>query len=422
MLMSIHRSVVLAATAVFMLGGISACENGVDPVPSLPERESGISFSTDVADGARASYIVRLRGPASDVEANAHKVMSKTRGKLGRTFHYAIRGFSANLTRGEAAALAAEPDVEAIEREQVFVPQGDKPGSTKGAGKPAAGTDSSSVTIQNRAPWNLDRIDQASLPLDKAYSFTANGAGVHVYIIDSGIWTTHAEFKGRATADFSAIDDGYGATDCVGHGTHVAGIVGGVTAGVAKGVRLHSIRVLDCNNAGTTSQVVAGIDWMIAILIAPAVANIIIGGPRSDMFNQAVERAIAVGITVVVAAGNQRTDACNYSPSSAANAITVGATTSTDQIAGFSNFGPCVDIFAPGESISSASFGTNKSLITMSGTSMSSPHVAGAAALLLQQNASATPEAILSALVGQAVPGVVVGLDSETPNMLIQVR
>jgi subtilisin family serine protease len=281
----------------------------------------------------------------------------------------------------------------------------------------------SGVTVQTSVPsWGLDRVDQTLIPMDGNYAYDATGAGVNVYIIDSGIRITHSEFGGRATADYSIIDDGYGAIGCNWHGTHVAGIVGGETAGVAKDVLLHSVRILDCNAAGSVSGAVEGIDWVIANQVAPAVINLSVAASSSQVLTDAVDRAIAAGITVVVAAGNNAADACNFSPANATAAITVGATNSGDQQADFSNFGSCVDLMAPGDAIMSASSSDDTSLQYGSGTSMAAPYVAGTAALYLEKDPAADPATVTSTILQGSTGGLIGGLGLGTPNLLIRTR
>jgi subtilisin family serine protease len=263
----------------------------------------------------------------------------------------------------------------------------------------------------------LDRIDQRDLPLNTTYNYNNTGADVRAYIIDTGIRTTHNEFGGRAT--WGTNTAGGPDDDCHGHGTHVAGTVGGSTYGVAKGVSLVAVKVLNCAGSGTTTGVISGINWVAANGIEPAVANMSLGGGASTALDNAVNNAVASGITFAVAAGNSSADACNYSPARAGNAITVGATTSTDARASYSNFGGCVDIFAPGSGITSAWKNSNSAKKTISGTSMATPHVTGVAALYLQGHPSANPGTVAGALTSSASTNKISNPGSGSPNLLL---
>ena len=266
--------------------------------------------------------------------------------------------------------------------------------------------------------WGLDRIDQRNLPLNATYTYDSDGSGVTAYIVDTGILGTHTEFGSRVRAGYDAL--GGNTVDCNGHGTHVSGTVGGTTYGVAKNVNLVAVRVLDCAGSGSTSGVIAGIDWAVADHVSgPAVLNMSLGGGASASLNAAVDRAVADGISVVVAAGNSNADACTSSPASAASAITVGATASNDSRASYSNFGTCVDIFAPGSSIKSAYSTSVTATATLSGTSMASPHVAGAVARYLSSNPSATPAQATTAILAASTAGVVIGAGTGSPNKLL---
>ena len=273
---------------------------------------------------------------------------------------------------------------------------------------------------QSPAPWDLDRIDQRALPLNNAYASTASGAGVTAYVIDTGIRFSHTQFGGRAVSGFDAVDGGT-ADDCNGHGTHVAGTIGSTTYGMAKSVRLVAVRVLDCTGSGTVSTVLAGLNWVATDHQSgqPAVANMSLGGGVDTALDAAVQNAIQDGITYTVAAGNSNVDACTSSPADVAAAITVGATTNTDARASYSNYGSCLDLFAPGSSITSTWFTSDTALATLSGTSMAAPHVAGVAALYLQSNPTATPNVVRDAVVDAATTNVVTSAGAGSPNRLV---
>lgn len=312
-------------------------------------------------------------------------------------YSVALQGFAASMPLASVESLRKNPNVAYVEADQVV----------------------SIDASQSPATWGLDRIDQRNLPLNNTYTYNFTGSTVHAYIIDTGIRTTHSEFGGRAFKNFDSVGDGQNGNDCNGHGTHVAGTVGGSTYGVAKSVTLHAVRVLNCAGSGTNSGVIAGVDWVTSNRQSPAVANMSLGGSASNALDTAVNNSINSGVTYAIAAGNSNRKACNYSPARVAAAITVGATTNTDARASYSNYGSCLDLFAPGSSITSAWYSSDTATNTISGTSMATPHVAGVAALYLQAHPSSTPTQVRDAIVNNATSGVVSNRGNGSPNKLL---
>ncbi len=346
-------------------------------------------------------YIVVLddqQVAAPEVPGLAQALAGQHGGRVRFVYQHALRGFALDISARGAAALARNPRVRYVEQDAVM----------------------EIVDTQTNATWGLDRIDQRDRPLDGTYVYNTTAAGVHAYIIDTGIRRTHVEFGGRVSASgYTAISDGNGTNDCNGHGTHVSGTVGGATYGVAKGVTLHAVRVLDCSGSGTTSGVIAGVNWVTSNKVLPAVANMSLGGGASTALDDAVRNSVASGVTYAIAAGNSNTDACTTSPARVSQALTVGSSTSGDARSSFSNYGTCVDLFAPGSSITSAWYSSDTATNTISGTSMASPHVAGVAALYLATDPGASPSTVHAAVVNNATTGRLTSIGTGSPNRLL---
>ncbi|WP_158842873.1 S8 family serine peptidase [Saccharothrix deserti] len=344
-------------------------------------------------DAVAGSYIVVLKDGFHTTDAVAAKVEAQ----VTHRYRAALNGFAAKMSEQAAKRLADDPAVAYVAQDQKVKKVADQP---------------------NPPSWGLDRADQRDVPLNNNYSYAGTASNVHAYVVDTGIRATHSDFGGRASFDANTTGDGIN-SDCDGHGTHVAGTLGGTAYGVAKGVRLHGVKVLDCFGEGTVATVVAGIDWVTANAQKPAVANMSLGGYANDILDSALRQSIASGITYAVASGNAGDDACYYSPARVAEAITVNATDRADGRAYFSNYGTCTDVFAPGVDITSAWGTGDNDTNTISGTSMASPHVAGAAALYVAANPGASPQQVQNALNAAATPARVVDAATGSPNMLL---
>lgn len=383
--------------------GLMACEaEREEAAPAAVEELKTAGQFLRTREAVPGRYIVVLKetgpeAPGLEIAEAARSLAARHGMSAERTYQHALRGFVALGSEAQARALAHSPEVAYVVED----------GIVRVAG------------YQNGAVWNLDRIDQRS-DRDGVYTYDATGSGVHVYIIDTGIRTTHPEFGGRATKDYSSVVDGWIADDCHGHGTHVAGTVGGATWGVAKEVALHSIRVMGCDGTGTSSQLIGGIDWVTEYGTRPAVANISLVSSANQAVDDAVQNSIARGVVYTVAAGNSTGDACRFSPSRAPNVLTVAATDQTDSRVAYSNYGGCVDLFAPGLNISAAHKDGGEGIY--SGTSVAAPHVAGVAALFLQSNPLASPSRVADFVLGHATPNVVNGAGPGSPNRLLHSR
>ncbi|MDO0912036.1 S8 family peptidase [Streptomyces sp. DT2A-34] len=383
-----------AATAVLTASLVSA-------LPAAAAPEGRIQYAGAV-NAVADSYLVNLKADHARSGSEAGRALVEKYGAdIERTYRKALNGYAIEASEAEAKALAADPAVASVVQNRTF---------------------SIDATQTNPPSWGLDRADQRNLPLNSSYTYPDSaGQGVTAYVIDTGVRITHSDFGGRASYGYDAIDNDNTAQDGNGHGTHVAGTVAGSSYGVAKKAKIVGVRVLNNSGSGTTAQVVAGIDWVARNAVKPAVANMSLGGGADTALDTAVRNAIASGVTFAVAAGNESTNASTRSPARVTEAITVGATTSTDAKASYSNYGSVLDLFAPGSSITSTWNTGDSATNTISGTSMATPHVAGAAALHLAANPSATPSQVSSALTSAATTGVVTSPGTGSPNRLLYV-
>ncbi|MEK9519177.1 S8 family peptidase [Streptomyces venezuelae] len=384
------------AVAALTVGTLSTL-----PATAVPAAPEGVIENAGAEGTIAGSYIVTLEESAQAETAEGRAVAAEYGAKIKKTYTAALNGFNVELSEAQAKKLAADPAVKSVVQNRVF-----------------------KITATQPSPpsWGLDRIDQRALPLNQSYTYPDTaGQGVTAYIIDTGVRISHSDFGGRAFNGYDAVDNDNVAQDGNGHGTHVAGTVAGTAHGVAKKAKIVGVRVLDNNGSGTTAGVVAGIDWVTRNAVKPAVANMSLGGGVDSTLDTAVRNSIASGVTYAVAAGNSNANASNYSPARVTEALTVGSTTNTDARSSFSNYGTVLDLFAPGSNITSAWNTGDSATNTISGTSMASPHVAGAAALYLGDNPTATPAQVGTALVNAATPNVVTNPGTGSPNRLLYV-
>ncbi len=378
------------------------------------------SMSMAAVDSSSTAFVAGPVPTDPVVVATASDLTSTYGGTFSDTWSVAVKGFRLNSTEAQAIAMSGDSRVAFVQQDgavAVGTPDTD----------PIVMTPDPNVDLnpQPNASWGLDRIDQHYLPLNQLYSYLNDGTGVNAYVIDTGILPTHWEFNGRAFPIYDAVNSETGGIDCDGHGSHVAGTIGGRTFGVAKKVRLYGVRVLDCQGTGSWSDVIEGINFVTwhhsqpEQQGTPALANVSLGGSTNSATDAAVRNSIRAGVTYIVAAGNGNANAATYSPAGVAEAITVGATDKFDSRAEFSNYGSVLDLFAPGVGITSAWIGNDLMIATASGTSMAAPHVSGVVALYLQNHRTATPATVRSAIVGNATSGVIRNPGQESPNRLV---
>jgi subtilisin family serine protease len=390
-----QRRPALAITGI----GAAACLGVAVALVGTADASTGATGAIRLAgspNAIRGSYIVVLKDSAG---VSAQGLTARHGGAVKKTWNTALKGFELSASAATARRYLRDPQVAYVEANQTM---------------------RISDTQDNPPSYGLDRVDQRDLPLDGSYTFPTAADNVSAFIIDTGIQFDHKEFGGRARPGTDTVGDGRGGADCNGHGTHVAGTVGGKSFGLAKGVNLIAVRVLDCQGGGTSASVIEGIDWVTRNAKGPSVANMSLGGGADDALDEAVQRSIDAGVTYALAAGNESQDACNTSPARVPAAITVGATDRTDARADFSNFGTCVDIFAPGVDIKSSFAGDrNDATATLSGTSMATPHVTGAAALIVAGSPDLTPKQVRDQMVKAATAGKVNDPGAGSPNRLL---
>jgi subtilisin family serine protease len=401
------KKVYASLTAVVLLAAALAAlrARGAEAAEKPAPQERAAKFLSKGERAIPEQFIVVLDesvtgplGKFSFVGQAAESLTAAYGGEILHVYGQALNGYAVRMPKAAALALSEDPRVLYVEEDGVMTID----------------------ATQSNATWGLDRTDQRDRPLNGTYVYNWSGSGVRAYVIDTGILTGHTQFGGRASNVYDAT--GGNGQDCNGHGTHVAGTIGGSTYGIAKSVLPRGVRVFTCSGSTATSTIISGVNWVTSNHIKPAVANMSLGGGASSSLDTAVNNLINAGVPVAIAAGNSNVDACNTSPARVANAITVGSTTSTDARSSFSNFGTCLDLFAPGSSITSAWWTSTTATNTISGTSMAAPHVAGVAALYLQANPSASPATVRNAIVNNSTTNRLSGIGSGSPNRLLYSR
>ncbi|MFE1289735.1 S8 family peptidase [Streptomyces sp. NPDC058751] len=389
------------ATAIATTAAVATAVGTLSALPAQAAPAEGTVLGANSPHAVPGSYIVTLKKNVGfkATAARGKGLVSEYGGTVERTFTSALNGYSVSLTGAQARRLAADPAVASVEQDQVVRTTG----------------------TQTGAPWGLDRVDQTNLPLSGTYSYPdTGGSGSTVYVLDTGVRITHQDIAGRASYGWDFVDNDATAQDGYGHGTFVATVAAGTTYGVAKKAKVVAVRVLGDDGSGTTAGVIAGVDWITANHVADSVANVSLGGGASASLDTAVRNSIASGVTYSIAAGNSGALASNYSPARVAEALTVGATTSGDARASYSNYGSRVDLFAPGSGITAAWNSSDSATYTGNGTSFAAPHVSGAAALYLTAHPGSSPATVGGALVGGATGGVLSGVGSGSPNKLLK--